>query len=218
MAKARCSNCGGSGWFDQQHGKKCGHCYGTGQVHVPDKPVGGVNRPACFVGSTVILTPSGVKPIADLIAGDQVISYDQNTGDTMARRIKKQLSHSRALIWEVYVSENPEPIGTTKVHSFLTTQGWKQTSQLEPGNILVTIDGQAMVSSVVRTDRTEPVYNLITEGENTVVARGCVVHNFTYFRRLRVWWHRCAPVLDLSYQTNSAPVEQQLACIAGRAD
>lgn len=148
-------------------------------------------KPTCFVGSTPILTPDGWQPISNLKQGDQVISYDKSAGTTTTRHIQMRRDHKPTIIWEVYFTQRKEPICTTKSHSFLTNRGWKRTSQLRSGDILTTVGGeQAVVASIAATNRAEPVFNLITEGECTFVVQGCVVHNFTYFRNVRVWWHK----------------------------
>jgi intein/homing endonuclease len=155
-----------------------------------EKSRGTGGNTSCFLGSTPILTPEGWRPISDLKKGDRIISYDKPTGTTAIRHIKEQRRHKSAKIWEVFLTQCNEPICTTRIHSFLTNSGWKRASQLKSGDILATVGGSTgVVSSIVETDRFEPVFNLITEGEHTFVAQGCVVHNFTYFRTLRVWWH-----------------------------
>ena len=145
----------------------------------------------CFVGLTPILTPDGWRPISELRKGDKVVSYDKSTGTARIRDIKARRDHKRALIWEIHLTERDEPICTTDSHSFLSNHGWRRTTQLSPGDILTTVENEkAVVKSVVKTDRSEPVFNLITEGEHIYIAQGCVAHNFTYFRRIRMLWHR----------------------------
>lgn len=145
----------------------------------------------CFVGGTPILTPDGWRPISELRKGDKVVSYDKSSGTTRIRDIKARRDHKRALIWEIHLTERDQPICTTDSHSFLSNHGWRRTNQLSPGDILITVENEkAVVKSVVETDRTEPVFNLITEGEHIYIAQGCVAHNFTYFRRIRMLWHR----------------------------
>lgn len=193
MAKERCSSCGGSGWFDQQHNKRCQRCYGTGRVEVPDPPSygGGGGKKTCFVGSTPILTPDGWRPISELRQGDPVVSYDETAGTSSVRQVKRLREHKPVNIWEVHLVEHEGPISTTRSHTFLTNRGWRRTSQLRPGDVMTTVAGhEAVVASVVETGRVAPVFNLLTEVEHTFVAHGCVAHNFTYFRRVRVWWHR----------------------------
>jgi len=144
----------------------------------------------CFIGTTPVLTPDGWRPISELRVGDRVISYDRSTGATSIRDIKKHSRFPAARIWEIYLVDRTEPIGTTRIHSFLTNRGWKQTKQIVPGDILTTSGEQAaVVSSVVETSRIEPVFSLLTDVEHTYIVHGCVVHNFTYLRTLRIWLH-----------------------------
>jgi hypothetical protein len=123
--------------------------------------------------------------------GDQVVSYDNSNGASSVRQVKSLKEHKPAIIWEVYLAQRAEPISTTKSHSFLTARGWQKTSQLIPGDVLTTVGGrEAVIASVAETSRVAPVFNLLTEVEHNFVVQGCVAHNFTYFRRARVWWHK----------------------------
>ena len=145
----------------------------------------------CFVGATPVLTPHGWKSISDLRKGDQTVSYDSSTGKTTVRSIRKQIKHHPANIWEIHLVGVKDPISTTKTHSFLTKRGWQRTDRLREGDAITTTgEHEAIVTSVVKTERVEPVFNLLTDVDHTFVVAGCVVHNFTYFRKLRVWWHR----------------------------
>jgi hypothetical protein len=178
--------------------------FGCG-VAVPGVGVG--PTPPCFVGTTPILTPEGWRPIAELRAGDRIISYHKSTGTTRIRHVKQQRCFEPARIWELHLAGRAEPIGTTRIHSFLTNRGWKQTKQLKSGDILVTSGKEdALVTSVVETSRREPVYSLITDGEHTYIAQGCVVHNFTYLRHLRIWWHRYVLTNGIGETKNPAEV------------
>jgi Pretoxin HINT domain len=153
----------------------------------------------CFVGSTPILTPEGWRPISDLSEGDKVISYDQSTDITTIRCIERRKDHKPAIIWEVHLMQREEPICTTKSHSFLTNRGWQRTNQLRTGDIMITVGGdEATVVSVGKTSRAEPVFNLITEGEHTYIAQGCVAHNFTYLRNIRVLWSKYISIKSFS--------------------
>lgn len=146
---------------------------------------------SCFVGSTPILTPEGWQPISDLGEGDQVISYDQSTGTTTFRCIEKRKDHKPAIVWELHLMQRNEPICTTRAHSFLTQRGWQRTSRLRTGDTMITVGGDVVtVASVDKTGRAEPVFNLITEGEHTYIAQGCIAHNFTYLRHIRVLWSK----------------------------
>jgi Pretoxin HINT domain len=155
----------------------------------PNVPVTTTTDP-CFIGATPVLTADGWRPISELRVGERVISYDRSTGTTRIRHVKKHSRFPAARIWEIYLANRTEPIGTTRIHCFLTNRGWKQTKQLVPGDILTTSGQQeAVVSSIVETSRIEPVYSLLTDVEHTYIVHGCVVHNFTYLRSLRIWLH-----------------------------
>jgi len=149
------------------------------------------NETGCFVGSTPVLTPHGWKSISELKEGDRVVSYDNSTGKTTLRSIRSQKKHQSAIIWEIHLEGVKDPISTTRTHSFLTTRGWQRTDKLCKGDAITTTgEHDVIVASVAKTERVEPVFNLVTDVDHTFVVAGCVVHNFTYFRTLRVWWHK----------------------------
>lgn len=161
----------------------------------------------CFVGATPVLTPNGWKSISDLREGDRIVSYNSSTGTTTVRSIRKQKKHHPAIIWEIHLIGVNDPICTTKSHSFLTNRGWQRTNTLRKGDAITTTgEHEAIVASVVKTERVEPVFNLLTDVDHTFVVAGCVVHNFTYFRTVRVWWYRAMMLSDHSQPSVEIPV------------
>lgn len=144
----------------------------------------------CFPGETCIATPRGPRPISELRAGDEVLSRDPS-GRVSSVRVRRHLMHPPALLWEVCVAGRNEPILATRSHSFRTTHGWRRASTLGAGDVLVGQDGSPFIVTAVRaSERVDHVYNIHVEGDGSFVADGCVVHSFTYFRALRVWWQR----------------------------
>ena len=116
---------------------------------------------------------------------------------------------TKITIWEIHLIGVEDPISTTKTHSFLTKRGWQRTDRLREGDAITTTgEHEAIVASVVKTERVEPVFNLLTDVDHTFVAGGCVVHNFTYLRRLRVWWHKATM---LSQNGLSSPTQASLS-------
>jgi hypothetical protein len=145
---------------------------------------------ACFGANTPIATPSGERPIAELSAGDLVRSVEPRTGRCHDRRVLERRDHARAEIWEV-ATEEGRTVATTATHPFSTERGWVQCQHLSPADHLLTSTGaRVRVTSAKATGRFEPVHNLITEGEHTFLAAGYVVHNYVWFRTLRVWLSR----------------------------
>lgn len=145
---------------------------------------------SCFVGSAEVLTPSGPLPIVELQAGDVVVAYDQNLRGTRFRRITERREHGPVRIWELHLEGRSFPIRTTRAHTFLTARGWRRVSELKKGDVLIALGREEVVESIKATGVTEPVFNLVVGGECTFVVEGCVVHCFSYFRGIRIWWQR----------------------------
>lgn len=150
------------------------------------------NRPggdACFPGWAPVLTLCGLRPIAEIAIGDMVAAYNRHTGSITAGWVIRTLAHGYREIWTIE-SDARTDIEATASHSFLTRTGWKKLSALRPGDCIVRMDGNCRVKRVARSGRIVPVYNLVTEGEHTFIAYGCVAHNFTHLRALRAWLYR----------------------------
>lgn len=141
--------------------------------------------PGCFTANTLVLTPFGKREISDIRVGDFVYSFDTYSGVVTTRRVLESLRRSSQQIWDVSF-DNDETVGVTAHHSFFSASGkWKRVCTLRFGEAVHTLDGLTTVKRLEKTDRCEPVFNLVTEGEHTFLAHGCVVHNFTMFRAVR---------------------------------
>lgn len=156
--------------------------------------VGSPRDNGCFPASSLILTPAGWKPINEFERGDSVISLNVASLSLSICSVTKRLDHPAAPIIQIETDLGIRSVFTTPNHPFLTKRGWIQAGQLEHGDLLVglhTVDGHAAkVTSVTRTDKIESVHNLYTSGEHNFIVDGFVVHNFAYFRTIRLLWHR----------------------------
>ena len=154
----------------------------------------GGEQTGCFPSSTLILTPGGCRPISNIDAGDQVISFKRDELAPCVSIVTQRLDHSKAILWEIHTTAKSEPIRCTAIHAYLTARGWLQASQLRVGDELLglNLDGnfRAEVTDVMATDNFELVHNLHTTGEHNFIAEGFVVHNFSCFREIRTSWHR----------------------------
>lgn len=148
-------------------------------------------RSGCFPASTLVLTPTGPRPILEISAGEMVVSLDPQTGERFHRRVVRRKDYMKAQLWEIVTDGRSTPITTTRHHLFLTQRGWVQARRLRSGDELQTASSlHAKVVDVWKTEVLAPVHNLITEGEHTFIADGCIVHNFAYCRALRTWLHQ----------------------------
>lgn len=118
------------------------------------------------------------------ISGDaQVLSIEQcpqiPDGDDPV--VISTFRHESSEIVEVFVADQPDPIGTTVNHPFWSEdrQDFVAAASLQPGEQLRTLDGTAFVSEVRQTGETEPVFNLEVLGQHVyhVADSGILVHN-----------------------------------------
>ncbi|WP_246076530.1 RHS repeat-associated core domain-containing protein [Amycolatopsis cihanbeyliensis] len=160
-----------------------------------------------FVSGTMVLLADGTrKPIEDLELGDVVWASDPETGESGPRRVvATHVGRDRKDLVEITVDvDRGDKTGTivaTKDHPFWvdehggliavssvdavtsgTNDDWVTAAELDPGDELLTRDGeQVRVASVRRHTATRTVHNLTIEGIHTyhVLAGGpsLLVHN-----------------------------------------
>jgi len=156
--------------------------------------IGDPRDDGCFPSSTLILTPSGSRRIAEINVGDQVIAFNKGKATPCISTVTQRLDHSNAMLWEIHTSAKSEPLRCTAIHAYLTPRGWVQACQLRMGDELLGFNFQgtfrAKVTEVTESNKFEVVHNLYTTGEHNFIADSFVAHNFSYFRVLRTLWHR----------------------------
>ncbi len=200
MATKTCPSCSGHGTKNHSISKGvasniCSNCGGSGQVQDYNAGGGGTGVRDCFPGEAMVLTPDGQKRIDSLGVGKIVLSLDTNSRLVPAK-ITRMVSHRRPhpILRVVSVHEDLS-FFATKRHPVRTQRGWVRIKSLQPGDVLsyVTEKGEVRsheVARVEKTERVEPVYNLIVDGDHTFLVQGCVAHSFVYFRRLRTFLNR----------------------------
>jgi hypothetical protein len=160
----------------------------------------------CFPGRTLVLTPIGEKPINTLKQGHYILSVARN--HFHARKIIKVVTRASGEVFKVQLTDSSNVLYSTKYHSFLTPQGWKRLSQLGPHDLIYqALEKKYLPIKEIAPYGVEPVFNLITEVEHNFVADGCLAHNFSYFRALRMAWYRTvhAPLLSGDARVVSMP-------------
>jgi hypothetical protein len=142
-----------------------------------NKQMSGPVSGGCFTPDTLVLMESGYKRIADIKAGDRVLSVDSKGNRAVNEVVRHYIRTNNH-----YYSIN----GTIKVtarHLFYTSDGDKRVQDLQAGDRIRMSDGtfEAIVSKErIAGDLT--VYNLdVAENDNFFVssdgARGYLVHN-----------------------------------------
>ena len=136
----------------------------------------------CFAAGTLVATPEGARAIESIRVGDNVLSRDDRTGETVSRpALQIFVTPDQALV-EVRVHGDEAPILATPGHLFSTRgRGWIAAEKLLPGEPLSLADGDGVVDEVRPHAAHATVYNFEVEETHTyfVGARRALVHNPT---------------------------------------
>ncbi|MEM7281670.1 MAG: RHS repeat-associated core domain-containing protein [Pseudomonadota bacterium] len=142
-------------------------------------------KPCCFVAGTLVDTEQGLKSIEEIKVGDLVWARDVESGQTALKAVTDLIPRHDREIWVVRLTGldgAAERFETTHEHPWwIAGRGWKETSELEVGMAVVTIDGQGMVvTSVVKAGHTDATYNITVAdfetyfvGEQRVLVHNC---------------------------------------------
>ncbi len=131
----------------------------------------------CFTADTKILTEKGHLRIADIKAGDRVLTVDAE-GNPAANKVVKTLTFNNNHYYFIN-----EKIKVTAQHRFYTAEGWTKTKDLKIGNKIQLSGGDfEEVTSKERFPADLTVYNLhIADNHNFFVSadgkNGYLVHN-----------------------------------------
>ncbi len=132
---------------------------------------------SCFAAGTPVHTPSGIRPIESVQIGDQVLAADERTGALGYQPVVAALHNKPALVLKIRLGE--QEIRATPIHRFWKVgQGWVMARDLKPGDLVRGVDNVAEVE-YVKTDRTEPVFNLAVMKSHSffVGEKGMLVHD-----------------------------------------
>jgi len=114
------------------------------------------------VAGTLVATKEGLRPIEDVQAGDFVWSRSYESGAEEWKRVvgtfETQNKAVVTLITEGPASER-ETLKVTSEHPLMTSGGWVEAGQLEPGQIVIARDRWVRVVEVITTGETATVYN-----------------------------------------------------------
>jgi len=123
---------------------------------------------ACFAAGTPILGEHGEKSVEDFKVGNLV--WARNESDPQARPVLRKIEETfrtEADIWHVHLGGRV--IRTTSEHPFwVKGAGWVEAQQLEPGDMLLGLDGrETAVEEVFDTGARETVYNFRVADDHT---------------------------------------------------
>ena len=138
---------------------------------------GGGGGGLCFVGSTMVRTPTGLKPISEIQAGDIVILF-QEDGRMVEAPVAKTIQGERSDLVRIVTDDGH--FDCSPNHLFRINGGWVMAGNLTNRTILRTATYAVGVTRVEKLPGTFPVYNLeVDHREHTYLIgkAGCVVHN-----------------------------------------
>lgn len=134
--------------------------------------------PGCFLKGTLITMADGSsKPIEQIKAGEQVLSFDQKSSKTVIATVIKPLVHEKDT--DEYLIINGK-VSVTGVHRFFRQGRWVKADKLKIGDILLKTDlSQERITLIKRMKAKEKltVYNLEVARFHNYFAAGLLVHN-----------------------------------------
>jgi hypothetical protein len=143
-----------------------------------------------FSGGTLVMTASGAKPIAELVEGEIVLAYNEETGEVGAYPITDTISHVDATI--VLLTIDGETLETTPDHPFYVMDTapwlmvgeiaghWVEVDELQIGDEIRKADGSTGVVRAIKIVlQPQRMYNLtVAEAHTFFVGHGqWLAHN-----------------------------------------
>ena len=136
---------------------------------------------ACFVEGTLVCAAEGYQNIEDILIGDYVWAWDEETGDVSLKQVVETYVNETNELVHVFV--NGEEIVATPKHPFYSpVNGWTDAAHLCAGDILVLVSSEYAVVEKVQHELLESpvkVYNFQVADYHTyyVAQSGVLVHN-----------------------------------------
>jgi len=136
---------------------------------------------ACFIAGTTVLTATGYVAIEDIIAGDLVWAWNEETGEVALKPVVETYVRQTSELVHIFV--NGEEIITTPEHPFYSpVKGWTVAIHLRAGDILVLVNGKYVVVEKIQheiLERPVIVYNFEVEDFHTYYVSdiAVLVHN-----------------------------------------
>ncbi|RHX77443.1 hypothetical protein DLM77_21140 [Leptospira yasudae] len=137
----------------------------------------------CFTAGTLVHTKNGLKKIEEIGIGDQVLSWDEESGEQSYKTVTELFVHEINHLYDVEVN-GIEVFHTTWNHPFwvVNERSWVKVKDLKVGDIVQLKDGsQVPITGITPYSLSmTPVYNLEVEENHTyyVGKDGVLVHNY----------------------------------------
>ncbi len=132
---------------------------------------------SCFARGTMVRTLTGPLPIEKIRVGDRALVQDSSTGALDYEPVVAVFHNPPNRTYKLTL--DGESVVATGIHRFWKAgQGWTMVRDLNPGDVVRTLDGTARVESVVEAEA-QPVFNLeVASGQSFFVgSRGMLVHD-----------------------------------------
>src|SRR5262249_34071516 len=155
----------------------------------------------CLSGDARLYAPRGLVPIREIIPGDTVFSFDEETSSIMPAKVRATAEKGEREVFAVKVG--PRTIKATANHPFLAltfataedrqrgryTRQWKYLEDLSAGDVVAVTQAPAEAQhtfstsydfaaiDAIRPAGTAMVYDIEVDGPHNFVAEGLIVHN-----------------------------------------
>ncbi len=170
----------------------------------------------CFVAGTLVATPDGERRVEDIQVGDQVLAWNEATGEVAPQRVTALIRPAPKDVFALVLRGAQGGLETFEVTAdhpwFVVGRGWTATHDLEQGDRVVAMGhADLIVASLAAGGRIAQTYNLEVEGWHTFLVgpTQALVHNGKC--QLHHWISRRIsqalrrhPVLRRRYQTRDA--------------
>ena len=118
---------------------------------------------ACFVGSTIVYTPNGIKFIEDIELGDEVLSYNLETKQEEYKKVNNIVAHNTGIIYRIEL-ENDILECTYDEPFVMETNNVVQAQFLKMYDRLFALNNEAVIKHVTYGQNKQMVYDLSVEG------------------------------------------------------
>ncbi|HOW36514.1 MAG TPA: polymorphic toxin-type HINT domain-containing protein [Candidatus Omnitrophota bacterium] len=133
-----------------------------------------INECPCLLAGTSVAMAGGlIKPIEEIAAGDNVLSFDEKTQQFKQAKVTQTFVHDT----DKYLLINGH-LKITPNHSVLSNGTWVEIGTLKIGDSLLDKTGNPVAIQAIETiiDNVK-VYNIEVDGYHSYVAGGYVMHN-----------------------------------------
>jgi RHS repeat-associated protein len=136
---------------------------------LPNLGCGGGGRKNSFTGDTLVATRSGLKPISEIVEGEEVLSYSEWDGKQVYSRVDDIITGEEIYSLVGITLSNGDTLEATPGHPFFIKDiGWIEAEVLEVGNLLKLSDGRYVaIGDIQKISRFVRVYNLSVAKTNT---------------------------------------------------